>query len=205
MQPYQQEPPPPPTPPASTGRSLSLWGAGAGGVLALIALFGQQYLGVVAGLAIAGVALVAGQRMDQREDEIRHQRALDLLLHDPSVLITRIETDGNLDLERLRGMLKKQHIELTETRSRRQDLVRLQQSLTSLQLAAWEKSEKDPSFRATFEQVAGLIATTQSAVDDMLFDDPDNPRKIDDKAREKEAERVSALYLEVLDKLLRRI
>ncbi len=140
------------------------------GLLVLLSLMGKSYIGVGVGLVIAVAAVIYGGRLDEQADERRHKQALELLLHTPDVLITQTEATRDLDIERLRGMSKKQHIELTEPRAMRADLVRLSQSLTALQLAAWEKSEKDPSFRALFDQISGAVQATQDGVDSLLGD-----------------------------------
>ena len=82
--------------------------------------------------------------------------------------------------------------------------MRLSQALTSLQLAAWEKSEKDPSFRALFEQVSGMVRTTQDATDSLLNDLlTDGDTLSEDQQRRYEA--VSKLFLELLDKWIGRL
>jgi hypothetical protein len=194
----------PPAPPTSIGRSIMLWGGGIGAVISFISLLGLSVPGMVIGVLVAAGAVVGGSMFERREDTMRHQRALELLLHDPMVLITQINANRDLDLERLRGMIKKQHIELTEPRAIRADLVRLSQALTSLQLAAWEKSEKDPSFRAIFEQVSGMVTTTQQATDSLLSDLlSDASLSSDEQQRRYEA--VSKLFLELLDKWIGRL
>jgi hypothetical protein len=101
-------------------------------------------------------------------------------------------------------MIKQQHIQLTEPRAIRADLVRLSQALTSLQLAAWEKSEKDPSFRTIFEQVSGMVRTTQEQTDSLLADlMSDSQTLTEDQQRRYEA--VSKLFLELLDKWIGRL
>jgi hypothetical protein len=181
-----------------------LWGGGAGALVALLSLLGQDALGLLVGLVMAAGAVVGGILVDKRTDASRHQQALELLLHDPSVLITRITAQRDLDLERLRGLIKQQSITLTEPRAIRADLVRLSQALTSLQLAAWEKSEKDPSFRALFEQVSGMVTTTQQATDSLLSDLlTDGDALTEDQQRRYEA--VSKLFLELLDKWISRL
>jgi hypothetical protein len=197
-------PAPPVTEPASIGRPVLVWGAGIGGVLAFVSLLVQSVSGILIGLLVALGAGIGGWRLEQRDVEARHRRALELLLHDPSVLITQITATRDLDLERLRGMLKQQHIQLTEPRAIRADLVRLSQALTSLQLAAWEKSEKDPSFRAIFEQVSGMVSTTQAATDSLLNDLLSDGALPDDE-RQQRYEAVSKLFLELLDKWISRL
>jgi hypothetical protein len=130
-------PAPPVTPPTAVGRPIMVWGVAAGTLLAFISLLFQSLSGILVGLLIAVGAGVGGWWLTQREEETRHQRVLALLLHDPAVLVAQINASRDLDLERLRGMIKKQHVELTEPRAIRADLVRLSQSLTSLQLAWW--------------------------------------------------------------------
>lgn len=197
-------PPVAPAPPSSTGRTVMLWGGAAGGLITLVSLLGQDPIGLLAGLMLVTGSIAGGITIDQRAEATRHQRVLDLLMHDPSVLITQITTQGNLDLERLRGMIKQQHIQLTEPRAIRADLVRLSQALTSLQLAAWDKSEKDPSFRAIFEQVSGMVRTTQEQTDSLLADLlSDSDSLTEDQQRRYEA--VSKLFLELLDKWIGRL
>lgn len=181
-----------------------LWGGAAGGLITLVSLLGQDPIGLLAGLMLAIGAIAGGITIDKRAETTRHQQALDLLMHDPSVLITQITAQRDLDLERLRGMIKQQHIQLTEPRAIRADLVRLSQALTSLQLAAWEKSEKDPSFRTIFEQVSGMVRTTQEQTDSLLADlMSDSQTLTEDQQRRYEA--VSKLFLELLDKWIGRL
>jgi len=203
------QPSPPPTiavvppQPASFGRSLSIWGGLAGGLLVLLSLMGKSVLGIAAGLVLAIAAVVIGARMDQQAEEQRHRRALELLLHTPDVLITQVGADRDLDMERLRGMMKKQHIELTESRAIRADLVRLSQSLTALQLAAWEKSEKDPSFRALYDQISGAVQTAQQGADDLLGDLTGGTGQLDADAQRK-FEALNEMLLSVLDRWINR-
>lgn len=188
---------------SSTGRSVMGWGGAIGAVIVLLSLMGRDPLGVVAGLAIAGGAMVAGSRMQERDDATRHRRALELLLHDPNVLMNQANATRDLDIERLRGMMKKQHIELTEARAARADLVRLSQSLTALQLAAWEKSDKDPSFRALFDQISGAVQTTQDGVDSLLRDLSGGSDDLPPDAQQR-FEAVSEMLLTVLDRWINR-
>jgi hypothetical protein len=198
-------PAPPVTPPTAVGRPIMVWGVAAGTLLAFISLLFQSFSGILVGLLIAVGAGVGGWWLTQREEETRHQRVLALLLHDPAVLVAQINASRDLDLERLRGMIKKQHIELTEPRAIRADLVRLSQSLTSLQLAAWDKSEKDPSFRAVFEQVSGMVQTTQDAVDGLLGDLVSDSSKDLTSEQQRRYEAVTKLFLDLLDKWISRL
>lgn len=201
------QPPPPPTtvmpPPSSTGRTVVLWGAAGGGLLVLLSMMGKSYIGIGVGLVIAVAAVIYGSRLDEQADERRHRQALDLLLHDPNVLMNQTNATRDLDIERLRGMMKKQHIELTESRALRADLVRLSQSLTALQLAAWEKSEKDPSFRALFDQISGAVETTQAGVDSLLQDLSSGSGEMTTDAQQK-FEAISDMLLTVLDRWIKR-
>ncbi|MEZ4530561.1 MAG: hypothetical protein R2855_05970 [Thermomicrobiales bacterium] len=189
-------------PPRSTGQSVMMWGGSLGGVVLLLSLIGRDLIGILAGVVLIGGSLLYGSRLQEKEEVVRHQRALDLLLHDPMVLINQTNSTRDLDIERLRGMLKKQHIQLTESRAMRDDLVRLSQSLTALQLAAWEKSEKDPSFRALYDQISGAIQTTQAGADELLGDLSGGGELTADAQQRFEA--ISEMLLTVLDRWINR-
>lgn len=188
---------------SSTGQSVMMWGGSLGGVVLLLSLIGRDLIGILAGVVLVGGSLIFGSRMQERDEIVRHQRALDLLLHDPNVLMNQTNATRDLDIERLRGMLKKQHIELTEPRAIRADLVRLSQSLTALQLASWEKSEKDPSFRALYDQISGAVQTAQQGANDLLGDLTGGTGQLDADAQRK-FEALNEMLLSVLDRWINR-
>ncbi len=108
------------------------------------------------------------------------------------------EREHQVRLEQVRADLDRARLGVTQP-------FELQKNLSVLTLAAWEKQERDPTFKATFANLQELISQSSSAVSNLMRDLDADGNPLDEETRVNAAAEALALVMKVLDRLINRL
>ena len=147
-------------------------------------------------------------RSDQLADMVQSELAADAELQQQLFLDDRAHArhKGRAQFEHDLAMEAKQIMaEIDRDRVRLQQPVELQKTLTTLILAAWEKQERDPSFRATFASLRDLMQEASSTVWTVVSDTDPEGRPLDDEARKHAIEEAVAIVMRLVSRLVDRL
>lgn len=156
------------------------------------------------------------QQRTHEAEQRNHDRQHELALKDKEIELRRLELElkkTEIELEAQRAEQQRGHeLNLTRLKGEVEQMrlktvqpVELQKTLAAITLAAWEKQEHDPTYRATYAKAREILAEAQTSVSRLVADRDVDGHELTPETRAKAEEEALTWVLRVVERLMTRV